>query len=226
VLSEHRPQDAIVGEELGSSGDSSRRWLVDPICGTLNFAAGLPLFAVNVALDIDGTTAAAAVADPMAARVLWTDGVQAWHRPDVPTATRGADVPLAPTPSSRLVSVDLDGHDPYSAVGQVLFDQAFRERFSPRCVSTTLAVAWVANGQQAAYITGGDLRGSVHWTAGIALCRAAGAVVTNLAGGELHTGVHGMVAAADAETHAFVLAAVNATRRAGSAAASVSRVHP
>ena len=68
VLSEHRPQDAIVGEELGSSGDSSRRWLVDPICGTLNFAAGLPLFAVNVALDIDGTTAAAAVARPATVR--------------------------------------------------------------------------------------------------------------------------------------------------------------
>jgi fructose-1,6-bisphosphatase/inositol monophosphatase family enzyme len=27
----------------------------------------------------------------------------------------------------------------------------------------------------------------VHWTAGIALCRAAGAVVTNLAGDDLHT---------------------------------------
>ena len=77
---------------------------------------------------------------------------------------------------------------------------------------TTLALAWVATGQQAAYITGGDLQGSVHWTAGIALCRAAGAVVTNLAGGELHTGAHGMVAAADAETHALVLAAVNPAR--------------
>ena len=51
VLSELRPGDAIVGEELGASGESTRRWLVDPICGTMNFAAGLPVFAVNVALD-------------------------------------------------------------------------------------------------------------------------------------------------------------------------------
>ena len=209
VLSEHRPQDAIVGEELGQSGESSRRWLVDPICGTLNFAARLPLFAVNVALDIEGTTAVAAVGDPMAGRVLWTDGAQAWHRPEPATATRDTDLPLAPTSSSRLVSLDLDSHYPDHAGTRVLFDEAFRQRFSPRCVSTTLGLAWVATGQQAAYITGADLRDSVHWTAGIALCRAAGAVVTNLAGGQLHTGAHGMVAAADAETHAFVLATVN-----------------
>jgi myo-inositol-1(or 4)-monophosphatase len=212
VLSEHRPQDAIVGEELGRSGDSSRRWLVDPICGTLNFAAGLPLFAVNVALDIEGTSAAAAVADPMAARVLWTDGERARHRPDAPTATPGADLPLAPSASSRLISLDLDSHHPDPVGARVLFDQALRARFSPRCLSTTLALAWVASGQQAAYITDRDLRESVHWTAGIALCRTAGAVVTNLAGGELHTGAHGMVAAADAATHAFVIGTLSAGR--------------
>ena len=85
-------------------------------------------------------------------------------------------------------------------------------RGSAHDVFRTLALSWVATGQQAAYITGGDLRSSVHWAAGIALCRAAGAVVTNLAGGELHTGEHGMVAAADAETHAFVLAVLNSMR--------------
>jgi myo-inositol-1(or 4)-monophosphatase len=212
VLSEHRPRDAIVGEELGRSGDASRRWLVDPICGTLNFAAGLPMFAVNVALDIDGMTAAAAVAEPMAERVLWTDGAGAWHRSDAPTATAGVDLPLAPSSSSRLVSLDLESLYPDSPAIRVLFDEAFRERFSPRFLSTTLALAWVATGQQAAYITGGDLRGSVHWAAGIALCHVAGGVITNLAGGELHTGSHGMVAAADDQTHAFVLAAVNSGR--------------
>jgi myo-inositol-1(or 4)-monophosphatase len=49
----------------------------------------------------------------------------------------------------------------------------------------------------------------VHWAAAVALCRAAGVVVTNLAGGELHSGDHGLVAAADAETHALLLASLN-----------------
>lgn len=208
VLSQLRPGDAIVGEELGASGDSARRWLVDPICGTLNFAAGLPLFAVNVALEVDGNTVAAAVVDPIAGHAFATDGITVWRRVD------GADGLLTPTSSSRLVTVNLECSYPNSAGTRLLSDESFRSRFSPRCVSTTLALAWVATGQHAGYVTGGDLRHSVHWAAGIALCRAAGAVVTNLAGEELHTGAHGMVAAADAETHAFLLAVL---RRLGNA---------
>nr|AGS49523.1 phosphatase SCF7619c [uncultured bacterium esnapd7] len=48
----------------------------------------------------------------------------------------------------------------------------------------------------------------MHFTSAIALCEAAGCVVTNLAGGPLHTGVQGLVAAADAETHAAILALI------------------
>jgi myo-inositol-1(or 4)-monophosphatase len=202
VLSELRPEDAILGEELGASGDSARRWLVDPICGTMNFAAGLPVFAVNVALEVDGSTRAGAVVDPVAGHAFWTDGITAWRRVD------GVDSLLTPTSSSRLVTVNLESSYSDGVGARLLVGETVRSRFSPRCLSSTLALAWVATGQQAGYVTGGDLRSSVHWTAGIALCQAAGAVVTNLAGGELHTGDYGMLAAADAETHAFLLEAM------------------
>ena len=35
-----RPADAVTGEEGGSTGadGAGRRWLVDPLCGTLNYA--------------------------------------------------------------------------------------------------------------------------------------------------------------------------------------------
>lgn len=59
----------------------------------------------------------------------------------------------------------------------------------------------MAAGRRAAYITDGHLAGSVHFTAGIGLCRAAGCVVTDLAGGPLHSG-RGLIAAADKATHA------------------------
>ncbi len=202
VLSELRPGDAILGEELGASGDSARRWLVDPICGTMNFAAGLPVFAVNVALEVDGMTRVAAVVDPISRHAFWTDGTTAWRRAD------GIDTLLTPTASSRLVTVNLESSYSNGLGARLLMDDTVRARFSPRCLSSTLALTWVASGQQAGYVTGGDLRGSVHWAAGIALCQAGGAVITNLAGGELHTGHHGMLAAADAETHAFLLAAM------------------
>jgi myo-inositol-1(or 4)-monophosphatase len=40
------------------------------------------------------------------------------------------------------------------------------------------------------------------------LCKAAGCVVTGLAGQPLHTGMHGLVAAADPATHAELLGIV------------------
>jgi histidinol phosphatase-like enzyme (inositol monophosphatase family) len=45
------PGDAVLGEELGFSGDeSARRWLVDPIDGTKSFVAGVPLWGALVAV--------------------------------------------------------------------------------------------------------------------------------------------------------------------------------
>lgn len=75
-----------------------RAWLVDPLCGTLNYAAGTMLVAVNVALG-DGP---AAVADPFSGEVFLTDGTTAWVRRDE------VDEQLVPTAATRLVDVNLD----------------------------------------------------------------------------------------------------------------------
>lgn len=51
------PDDAIIAEESGSHLGppvSDRRWLVDPLDGTVNFAHGLPLFCVSIALEAGG----------------------------------------------------------------------------------------------------------------------------------------------------------------------------
>jgi myo-inositol-1(or 4)-monophosphatase len=69
-------------------------------------------------------------------------------------------------------------------------------------VSTALAVAWTAAGRRAAYVSDGHRGYTVHSAAGIALCRAAGCLVTGLRGDPLHTGAGGLLVAADEETHA------------------------
>ncbi|CCH30973.1 inositol monophosphatase family protein [Actinosynnema sp. NPDC047251] len=193
VLADARPADAFVGEETGGTVPGSGRvWLVDPLCGTVNYAARTPLAAVNVALRVGPGVVAAAVADPFSGEVFWTDG-------EVARVRVAGDEPLRPDPSSRLVDVNLDVPD--QAVLGMLADNAFTTAFQPRVFSTTLALAWVASGRRAAYVTAGDLRDSVHFTSAIALCEAAGCVVTGIAGGPLHTGPHGLVAAADPDTH-------------------------
>jgi myo-inositol-1(or 4)-monophosphatase len=51
VLQEHRPQDALLGEEAGlSAGHSGLTWVLDPIDGTVNYLYGIPAYAVSVAV--------------------------------------------------------------------------------------------------------------------------------------------------------------------------------
>jgi myo-inositol-1(or 4)-monophosphatase len=204
VIRAARPDDAVLGEEGGQQGavGAVRQWLVDPLCGTLNYAAGTMLVAVNVALR-DG---AAAVADPFGGEVFCTDGETAWMR------HHGADAQLTPTPATALVDVNLDPPFP-SAPGfrtvDLLGNPGFAERFRPRVVSTTLALAWVAAGRRAAYVTdGGDLSGNVHFAAGIALCRAAGCAVTGIDGAPIGAAGRGLVVAADAETHGVMMSMI------------------
>ncbi|MFF2324826.1 MULTISPECIES: inositol monophosphatase family protein [unclassified Streptomyces] len=204
VIRAARPGDAVLGEESGQQGaaDAARQWLVDPLCGTLNYAVGNMLVAVNVALR----GGPAAVADPFGGEVFFTDGETAWVRRD------GADARLAPTPDTRLVDVNLDPPFP-SAPGfrsvDLLAHPGFVEGFRPRVVSTTLALAWVAAGKRAAYVTdGGDLSGSVHFAAGIAVCRAAGCVVTGIDGAPIGHSGRGLVVAADAETHGSLMSMI------------------
>ncbi|MFH8561331.1 inositol monophosphatase family protein [Streptomyces sp. NPDC017988] len=204
VIAAARPDDALLGEESGRQGASGavRQWLVDPLCGTLNYAVGSMLVAVNVALG-DG---AAAVADPFGGEVYCTDGESAWVRRE------GGEARLSPSSATRLVDVNLDPPFP-SAPGfravDLLAHPRFVADFRPRVVSTTLALAWVAAGKRAAYVTDGtDLTGSVHFAAGIAVCRAAGCVVTGLDGAPIGPGSRGLVAAADAGTHERLMSVI------------------
>src|SRR5215467_6082147 len=64
VLAE-RTELPVVGEEHGGQvpADGSAYWLVDPICGTRNYASGVPMWSVNVAMTEGGAVTAAVVGD-------------------------------------------------------------------------------------------------------------------------------------------------------------------
>lgn len=65
-LEELAPGVPILGEEGGESGDADSEdwWLVDPIDGTVNFAHGLPIFSVSIALERRGEPVVGAVIAP------------------------------------------------------------------------------------------------------------------------------------------------------------------
>ena len=78
-LAEHRPHDALMGEEFGSAGTGARRWVLDPIDGTKNFVRGVPVWATLIAL-MDGDHAAVGVVSaPALGRRWWAaTGAGAW----------------------------------------------------------------------------------------------------------------------------------------------------
>lgn len=73
IIAAERPDDAILGEEQGSSGAGSRRWLLDPIDGTRNFTRRIPVWATLIALEEDGVVKLGVVSAPALGRRWWAE---------------------------------------------------------------------------------------------------------------------------------------------------------
>lgn len=90
ILAAESPRDGIVGEEFGSTREgASRTWVLDPIDGTVSFAAGRPIFGTLIALLRDGFPVIGVIDQPIAGE-RW---VGAAGRP---TTFNGAEVRTRP----------------------------------------------------------------------------------------------------------------------------------
>lgn len=70
-LGRARPRDAVFGEEFGSAGSGSRRWVIDPIDGTKNFVRGVPVWATLISLLDNGIPVLGVVSAPALHRRWW-----------------------------------------------------------------------------------------------------------------------------------------------------------
>jgi myo-inositol-1(or 4)-monophosphatase len=65
LIRARHPGDDILAEEGGAERHGSeRRWIIDPLDGTTNFAHGFPWFAVSIALEVSGEVVLGAVFNP------------------------------------------------------------------------------------------------------------------------------------------------------------------
>lgn len=83
-LASDRPDDGIVGEEFGTSGSSSRRWVIDPIDATSNYIRGIPVYATLIALVENDRPTVGVVSSPAMGRRWWAsrgDGAFCNSRP-------------------------------------------------------------------------------------------------------------------------------------------------
>ena len=181
VLGARFPTWTVVGEERGGEdriGDGPY-WLVDPICGTRNFASNLPLYAVNVALVEDGIVMISAVGDGgtgdryyaergRGAYLLAPDGERQLHV-NAATDTLGVDPGAAET-------------SPHVArAAEFLRAAVLANRWDIRMLGTSLSFAHLAAGRISGHLIFKS-SAPVHTAAGCLLAEEAGALVTD------HTG--------------------------------------
>ncbi len=175
------PDDAILAEEHGAAGGrSGRRWLVDPLDGTTNYAHGLPVFGVSIALE--------------AARRLMLGVVYDPSRDEMFVGERGAgatvnDAPIRVSAAASVGASLLVTGFPYNiretADTNLVEYAAFslRARAVRRLGSAVIDLAYVACGRFDGYW---ELRlGAWDVAAGAVLVEEAGGRITGVDGGAL-----------------------------------------
>jgi myo-inositol-1(or 4)-monophosphatase len=175
------PDDAILAEEQGAAtGRSGRRWIVDPLDGTPNYAHGLPLFGVSIALESARRLVLGVVYDPA--------------RDELFVAERGGgatlnDAPIRVSATGALEQSLLVTGFPYNiretADTNLAEYAAFslRARAVRRLGSAVIDLAYVACGRFDGYW---ELRlGAWDVAAGAVLVEEAGGRITGIDGGAL-----------------------------------------
>jgi myo-inositol-1(or 4)-monophosphatase len=200
LLAVERPDDGLIAEE-GSRADaaSGRRWVVDPLDGTINFLYGFPAWAVSVALEDAEGALVGVVHSPIheeTFRAVRGEGAFLGEHGLAVRPPRPLDQSLVATgfsyePARRAVQAD------------VVRELLPRARDIRRAGAAALDLAWVAAGRVDAFFE----RGLNHWD------WAAGRLLVEEAGGRIATldgDWPGMIAASNdellAELRALVVA--------------------
>ena len=169
----------VVGEERGGEppADGAPYWLVDPICGTRNFASGYRLYCINLALVEGGRVAVAAVGDPSRDEVLYAErGQGVW------SLRNGATERLTASGDSRTLVVE-EGKSKGKArdhAARFMAAVIRADRWDIRSLGTTLALPYLAAGRISAYVV--FYVSAVHCAAGSLLVEEAGGGLWDLTG--------------------------------------------
>jgi myo-inositol-1(or 4)-monophosphatase len=189
---------ATVGEEHGGTAptDGSAYWLVDPICGTRNYASGTPLYCVNLALVEGGEVAVAAVGDPSTDEILVAErGRGAW-------AFQGSDRRSLTASDANSTVIVEDGRstgDRRERAATFAAKTIRADRWDFRSLGSTLSLPYVAAGRVSAYVVFSVT--AVHTAAGALLVTEAGAILSDIDGGEWTIESDSLVASANRGLH-------------------------
>ena len=192
----------VIGEERGgkATADGSPYWLVDPICGTRNYASGIPLYCVNLALVEGGHVTAAVVGDPSTGEIDVAErGRGAWALKD------GARRRLITSDESRTIVVEDGKSKGARREHAARFTAAAirADRWDFRSLGTTVALPYLAAGRISAYVV--FRVSAIHAGAGSLLVTEAGGVLSDIDGRAWTIRSDSVVASATPDLHQEML---------------------
>jgi fructose-1,6-bisphosphatase/inositol monophosphatase family enzyme len=177
LLAAARPEDGLLAEE-GSRAEaaSGRRWIVDPLDGTVNYLYGFPAWAVSVALEDAEGTAVGVVYDPLRRETFRAERGRGCELNGEPMRVRGG-AELARALVATGFSYERERR---AAQAEVVRRVLPSVRDIRRAGAAALDMAWLAAGR----IDGYWERGLKpwDWAAGRLLVQEAGGAVAELPG--------------------------------------------
>jgi myo-inositol-1(or 4)-monophosphatase len=197
------PEHGILAEESGARpGRSPHRWIVDPLDGTTNYAHGLPIYGVSVALELDGRLAVGVLYDPSRDECFVAERGRG-------ASLNGAPLRVSATPTLAQSLLGTSYPNDLSAAPQNnLAEHAalMRRCRSVRALgSAVLGLAAVAAGRLDGYWE--QRLGAWDVAAGALLIREAGGTVTAVDGGALDLAAP-TIAASNGPIHSELIAAL------------------
>jgi myo-inositol-1(or 4)-monophosphatase len=177
IISERRPDDAILAEESGGTIPGGRLWVVDPLDATVNFVHGIPHVAVSVGLWEDDRPLAGVIYDPLRDECFSAAAGQGAHLNGRRLSVSETDELDRSVTATGFPYDHGDYPDEYAAVLEAVLGSVNGIR---RFGSAALDLAWVAAGRYEGYWE----LGLQPWdqAAGILIVREAGGRVTDFNG--------------------------------------------
>jgi myo-inositol-1(or 4)-monophosphatase len=202
------PDDAILAEERGArAGRSGRRWIIDPLDGTTNYAHGLPIYGVSIALEAAGRVVLGVVYDPSQRELFVAERGRGAFCNDTPLAVSSADTldaSLLATGFPYDIRVNPDNNLKEYAAFSV------RARGVRRLGSAVLYLSWVAAGRFDGYW---ELRlGAWDVAAAGLMVEEAGGRLTAIGGGPVDLDAPTVVAS-NGRIHDEILSVLREIRR-------------
>lgn len=202
------PQDSWLAEEGGLRGSGDARWLIDPLDGTVNYAHGVPIFAVSIAYAQAGSPVIGVIYDPLRDELFHArTGAGAFLN-----GRRLAVADPASLNDSLLVTgfaYDIRTSEENNLNHYTAF--ALRSQGVRRLGSASLDLAYVAAGRIDGYwelsVEAWDV------AAGVVLVREAGGLATRVDGGEDVLAPPISAVAASPRLHAEMMAVLKQTDR-------------